>query len=165
MIIGYARVSTMEQNFDLQRDGLNPAGCEKIIEDTVSGGKVPAAPAGDDPQQAFAAFQGADSPDVMRQAVGQFPILARPYRIAAIERAVAEQVPSTNRCYAIQPIALKREFSDDKRVHRRFLQYFGYPEDLPDLRAHRPPDGNRHKGSERLCYRAIRDGGCLSDTY
>jgi DNA invertase Pin-like site-specific DNA recombinase len=40
MIIGYARVSTTEQNIDLQRDALKRAGCEKIIEDTVSGGKV-----------------------------------------------------------------------------------------------------------------------------
>jgi DNA invertase Pin-like site-specific DNA recombinase len=40
MIIGYARVSTTEQNLDLQRDALRRAGCEKIIEDTVSGGKV-----------------------------------------------------------------------------------------------------------------------------
>src|ERR1035438_7862014 len=40
MIIGYARVSTTEQNVDLQRDALKRAGCEKIIEDTVSGGKV-----------------------------------------------------------------------------------------------------------------------------
>ena len=40
MIIGYARFSTTEQNLDLQRDALKLAGCEKIIEDTVSGGKV-----------------------------------------------------------------------------------------------------------------------------
>jgi resolvase-like protein len=39
MIIGYARVSTSEQNLDLQRDALKRPGCEKIIEDTVSGGK------------------------------------------------------------------------------------------------------------------------------
>ena len=34
------RVSTSEQNLDLQRDALKRAGCERIIEDTVSGGKV-----------------------------------------------------------------------------------------------------------------------------
>jgi hypothetical protein len=37
MIIGNVRVSTTEQNLDLQRDALKRAGCEKIIEDTVSG--------------------------------------------------------------------------------------------------------------------------------
>ena len=40
MIIGYARVSKTEQNLDMQRDALKRAVCEKIIEDTVSGGKV-----------------------------------------------------------------------------------------------------------------------------
>jgi DNA invertase Pin-like site-specific DNA recombinase len=40
MIIAYARVSTTEQNLDLQRDALKRSGCERIIEETASGGKV-----------------------------------------------------------------------------------------------------------------------------
>ena len=37
MRIGYASVSTNEQNLDLQRGALKKAGCEKIIEDTITG--------------------------------------------------------------------------------------------------------------------------------
>jgi DNA invertase Pin-like site-specific DNA recombinase len=39
MIVGNARVSTSEQNLDLQLNALKRPECEKIIEDTVSGGK------------------------------------------------------------------------------------------------------------------------------
>lgn len=39
MLIGYARVSTTDQNLTLQKDALAKAGCEKIYEDEMSGTK------------------------------------------------------------------------------------------------------------------------------
>mgnify|MGYP002633422759 CR=1 FL=1 len=39
MLIGYARVSTTDQNLALQKDALVKAGCEKIYEDEMSGTK------------------------------------------------------------------------------------------------------------------------------
>ena len=37
MRIGYARVSTADQNPELQEDALEKAGCEKIFRDVASG--------------------------------------------------------------------------------------------------------------------------------
>lgn len=39
MLIGYARVSTVDQDPALQRDALKKAGCERIYQETASGAK------------------------------------------------------------------------------------------------------------------------------
>jgi DNA invertase Pin-like site-specific DNA recombinase len=43
MLIGYARVSTGDQNLDLQKNALIRAECELVFEDTASGKECPAA--------------------------------------------------------------------------------------------------------------------------
>jgi DNA invertase Pin-like site-specific DNA recombinase len=37
MVLGYARVSTVDQNLALQRDALAEAGCQKIFTEQISG--------------------------------------------------------------------------------------------------------------------------------
>jgi len=40
MLIGYARVSTQDQNLKLQTEALHKAGCKKIFEDRMSGSRA-----------------------------------------------------------------------------------------------------------------------------
>jgi DNA invertase Pin-like site-specific DNA recombinase len=40
MLVGYARISTTDQNLDLQKDALLAAECERIFTDTASGAKT-----------------------------------------------------------------------------------------------------------------------------
>lgn len=40
MLIGYARVSTDDQNLNLQHDALKDAGCERVFDDQITGSKI-----------------------------------------------------------------------------------------------------------------------------
>src|SRR5438105_2593046 len=83
MLIGYARVSTDDQNTKLQIDALKKAGCKRIFEEKASGGRT------DRPELAKATTIARDG-DVL--VVWKLDRLGRslPHLITTI-RALAEQ--------------------------------------------------------------------------
>ena len=40
MNIGYARLSTLDQNLNLQIDALSDVGCERIVQEKITGTKL-----------------------------------------------------------------------------------------------------------------------------
>jgi len=69
------------------------------------------------------------------------------------------------RRYYLDVLSLKREYPDDPRVHKLFIQKYAYPEDLPDLARKRPPGGNLEAGSERESFHHRRLIGKLAPYY
>ncbi len=61
-------------------------------------------------------------------------------------------------------LSLKAEFPNHPKVHELFVQEFGYPDDLPDLRSLRPPKGNP-ANSEEHCYYVLRERRELPEVY
>lgn len=60
---------------------------------------------------------------------------------------------------------LKEQLPTNPDVDTLFMEAFGFPDDMPDLRAKRPPGGNKREGSEQGCYFARKERGELPRTY
>lgn len=62
-------------------------------------------------------------------------------------------------------LELKKTYPQDAEIDALYFEAFGYPHDMPDLRAYRPPGGNRLEINEGSCCRARRDAGTLDRIY
>jgi tetratricopeptide (TPR) repeat protein len=69
----------------------------------------------DPAQQAFEAFQRAGTAEEMQQAVARFPLLAQADFIAAIEQAIAQQVPQEHRPAFEQRLAWLRQIANEQK--------------------------------------------------
>jgi hypothetical protein len=65
----------------------------------------------------------------------------------------------------IRIIKLKSDFPQNAEVHELFLDAFGYPDELPNLRALRPPRGSRPRPASALSYHDLRRLNQLSEVY
>jgi tetratricopeptide (TPR) repeat protein len=76
---------------------------------------APAAAESGPAQQAFEAFQRADSPDDMRRAVAGYPLMADAAFIFAVEQAIGQQVPPNLRPTFERPLAWPRQVANEQR--------------------------------------------------
>jgi hypothetical protein len=88
MRIGYARVSTRDQNLELQLDALNKAGCKRIFTDKLSGAQVDR-PGLKDALSHLRAFQASEAITLGWHEIKNF----RPARFSNRQRV--EQLPNS----------------------------------------------------------------------
>lgn len=108
MIIGYARVSTQDQNLDRQKDQLTAAGCERIYEEKISG-KTKDRP---ELQRLFEALRA-----------GDVVITAELTRLGRSVRDLFDIVDSIHR-YGAEVKSLKEPWLDTTTPHGRLLFTF-----------------------------------------
>ena len=63
-------------------------------------------------QAAFKAFQRADNPQAMKTALAQYPLMAEPDFVQAIEEVIKQQVPSEGRPQFEQRLAWLKQISE-----------------------------------------------------
>jgi HNH endonuclease len=68
------------------------------------------------------------------------------------------------RNYSFSILSLKDNYPNDPEIHKLFVQEFGFPYDLPDLRSLKPPKGNP-SNSQESCYYVLRERGELPEIY
>lgn len=69
------------------------------------------------------------------------------------------------RRYCRRILILKEKLPYDSDVEELFVETFGYPADLPDLAALRPPKGNLLAGNVGTSCYALREAGILGSVY
>lgn len=65
---------------------------------------------------------------------------------------------------ALRVLKLKAKYPDDPDIDALLVEYFGFPEDLPDLRSLRPKSNTRKAGIDN-CHYERKKKGVLPETY
>jgi len=71
----------------------------------------------------------------------------------------------SERLRILRILKLRQRYAEDKDLEADFLAAFRYPEDLPDLRTLKPPEGNRLEANKFQCFHARREAGQLPEIY